>query len=236
MDKETRNRIQRATQAARRLLEQECAAQLEGTFDILPDGIINPEPGAHLGDADRITRAKIVAAIEHRRASGMAKAASVAEYVREAAFTILNRFVALKMLEARGLILESVSRGEQSSSFSELGRLAPGLADLPDHGYRLYLECMFDELGREIGVLFDRRDPASLLWPRRQSFTDLLTLLNSPEIGGSGRRTRPLVGSTSTSTARTNAARCAPNRRPRATVANSPSATSSSRRATSSGS
>ena len=182
MDKETRNRIQRATQAARRLLEQECAAQLEGTFDILPDGTINPDPGAHLGDADRITRAKIVAAIEHRRAGGMPKAASVADFVREAAFTILNRFVALKMLEARGLILESVSRGEQSSGFSELGRLAPGLADLPDHGYRLYLECLFDELGREIGVLFDRRDPASLLWPRRQPFTDLLAILNDPDL------------------------------------------------------
>ena len=52
MDKETRNRIQRATQAARRLLEEECAAQLEGILDILPDGTIKPEPGAHLGDAD----------------------------------------------------------------------------------------------------------------------------------------------------------------------------------------
>jgi hypothetical protein len=184
MDKETRNRIQRATQAARRLLEQECAAQLEGMFDILPDGIIKPEPGAHLGDADQITRAKIIAAIEHRCAGGMAKSASVVDYVREAAFTILNRFVALKMLESRGLILESISRGEQSPGFAELGRLAPGLADLPDHGYRLYLECLFDELGREIGVLFDRRDPASLLWPRRQPFADLLAILNAPDLAG----------------------------------------------------
>jgi len=184
MDKETRNRIQRATQAARRLLEKECAAQLEGVFDVLPDGTIKPEPGAHLGDAERITRAKIVAAIEHRRASGMPKATAVADYTREAAFTILNRFVALKMLEARGLILESVSRGEQSSGFSELGRLAPGLADLPDHGYRLYLECLFDELGREIGVLFDRRYPASLLWPRRQPLADLLAILNDPDLSG----------------------------------------------------
>jgi hypothetical protein len=186
MDKETRNRIQRATQAARRLLEQECAAQLEGTFDILSDGPIKPEPGAHLGDADRITRAKIVAAIEHRRVGGVPRAASVADYVREAAFTILNRFVALKMLEARGLILESVSRGEQSSGFSELGRLAPGLADLPDHGYRLYLECLFDELGREIGVLFDRRDPASLLWPRRQPRGGLRAGVNDPHLAGGG--------------------------------------------------
>jgi anti-sigma-K factor RskA len=34
MDKDTRNRIQRATQAARGLLEHEYAEQLEGLFDI----------------------------------------------------------------------------------------------------------------------------------------------------------------------------------------------------------
>jgi hypothetical protein len=94
------------------------------------------EQPADVGVRDQITRAKIIAAIEHRRAGGMAKSASVVDYVREAAFTILNRFVALKMLESRGLILESISRGEQSSGFGELGRLAPGLADLPDHGYQ----------------------------------------------------------------------------------------------------
>lgn len=182
MDKETRNRIQRATQAARRLLEQEFAAQLEGTFDVLPDGTIKPEPGAHLSGAERLTRGKIVAAIEHRRAGGMGKAEAVANYTREAAFTTLNRFVALKMLEARGLLLESISRGEQSSGFKEFGALAPGLGDLPDHGYRLYIECLFDELGTEIGVLFDRRDPASLLWPRRQPFAELLAVLNAPDL------------------------------------------------------
>jgi hypothetical protein len=184
MDKDVRNRIQRATQAARRLLEQEFAAQLEGTFDVLPDGTIKLEPGPHLSKEECLTRAKIVAAVEHRRAGGMGKAEAVADHTREAAFTILNRFVALKMLEARGLILESISRGEQSPGFREFGALAPGLAALPDHGYRLYIECLFDELGTEIGVLFDRRDLASLLWPRRQPFTDLLAILNDPGLAG----------------------------------------------------
>ena len=36
---------------------------------------------------------------------------AVADYLRDAAFTTLNRFVALKMLEARGLVQECVSRG-----------------------------------------------------------------------------------------------------------------------------
>jgi hypothetical protein len=48
MDKETRNRIQRATQAARALLEREYAEQLEGTFDVRLDGTIAGEPGSHL--------------------------------------------------------------------------------------------------------------------------------------------------------------------------------------------
>ncbi len=106
----------------------------------------------------------------------------MAAYRREAAFTTLNRFVALKMLEARGLVQECLSRGEQSSGFKEFTGLAPGLVQLPDHGYRLYIESLFDEIGCEVRVLFDRRDPASLLWPRRQTLLDLLGILNAPDL------------------------------------------------------
>ena len=48
MDKTTRNAIERATQKARHLLEAEFEAQLEGTFDILPDGSIAEHGGPHL--------------------------------------------------------------------------------------------------------------------------------------------------------------------------------------------
>ena len=34
----------------------------------------------------------------------------------------------------------------------------------------------------EVKVLFDRRDPASLLWPRRAAFEELLGVLNAPEL------------------------------------------------------
>ena len=65
------------------------------------------------------------------------------------------------MLEARELVQECVSRGEQSAGFKEFCGLAPGLVQLPDHGYRLYIETLFDELSTEVKVLFDRRDPHS---------------------------------------------------------------------------
>ena len=58
------------------------------------------------------------------------------------------------------------------------------MIQLPDHGYRLYLESLFDEIGQEVGILFDRRDPSSLLWPRRQALTDLLATLNAQELAG----------------------------------------------------
>ena len=182
MDKDTRNRIQRATQAARALLEHEYAEQLEGVFDIRLNGTIAAEPGGHLDAAQRVLRTKLVTAVEHQRASGMKRADAVAAYLREAAFTTLNRFVALKMLEARELAQECISRGDQSTGFKEFTGLASGLVQLPDYGYRLYVESLFDEIGREVRILFDRRDPASLLWPRRPALLDLLAILNEAEL------------------------------------------------------
>ncbi len=182
MDKDTRNRIQRATQDARVLLEREYSEQLVGVFDIRLDGTIPDEPGSHLKGAQRLLRAKLVVAVDHLRSGGMSQKDAVAGYLREAAFTCLNRFVALKMLEARGLVQECISSGEQSAGFREFTGLAPGLVQVPDHGYRSYIEALFDEIGREVRVLFDRGDAASLLWPRRQALVDLLTILNAPEL------------------------------------------------------
>ena len=182
MDRDTRNRIQRATQDARRLLEREYAEQLEGLFDVHLDGTVAPAAGAHLDAAQQVLRGKLVAAVAHRRSAGAKPAEAVSDYLREAAFTTLNRFVALKMLEARGLVQECISNLEQSSGFREFTGLAPGLAETADHGYRLYVESLFDEVGREVGVLFDRRDPASLLWPRRQALADLLAVLNATDL------------------------------------------------------
>ena len=182
MDKDTRNAIQRSTQRARDLLEREIGEQLEGTYDIRLDGTIAQEPGLHLSDSERMTREKLVAAVEHFTSFGRTRSEAVADYLREAAFTTLNRFVALRMLEARALVQECVSKGDQSAGFKEFGGLAPGLSQLPDQGYRLYLESVFDEIAQEVGILFDRRDPSSVLWPKRATFEQLLEILNATEL------------------------------------------------------
>jgi hypothetical protein len=185
MDKDTRSAIERATQRARKLLEADFAEQLEGTYDVLRSGVVPREAGAHLGARQRLLRDKILASIDHKTAAGMKPAEAVSSYQRDAAFTALNRFVALKMLEARELVQECITRGDQSAGYKEYCGMAPGVALLPDGaGYRLYLESVFDELSTEVKVLFDRRDAASVLWPRRPAFEELLGLLNAPELSG----------------------------------------------------
>lgn len=185
MDKDTRNAIERATQQARKLLEDDFASQLEGTFDVLRDGTVAQKAGSHLSPRQVFQRDKIVAAIEHKRAAGMSAAEAVVDYLRDAAFTTLNRFVALKMLEARELVQECITKGEQSAGYREFCGLAPGVALLPEStGYRLYIESLFDELSTEVKVLFDRRDPASVLWPKRATFEGLLEILNASELDG----------------------------------------------------
>ena len=185
MDKDTRTAIERATQRARKRLSEDFEGQLEGTFDVLHSGSIAATGGAHLSQEERRAREKIVAAIEHKQAAGMPPADAVADYIRDASFTTLNRFVALKMLEARGLVLECISKGEQSSGYREFCGLAPGVALLPNGtGYRLYIESLFDELSTEVKVLFDRRDAASVLWPKRGTFEELLFELNAEGLSG----------------------------------------------------
>ncbi len=185
MDKTTRAAIEKATQRARKLLEADFAEQLEGTYDILPSGLVPPWPGPHLTLRQRLLREKIVAAIHHKRAAGMDFPEAVADYLRDSAFTALNRFAALKMLEARDLVQECISKGDQSSGYREFSGLAQGVPLLPDGaGYRLYLECILDELSTEVKVLFDRRDAASVLWPRRPTLDKLLESLNGPELAG----------------------------------------------------
>lgn len=185
MDKDSRNAIERFAQKARRILEEDFSSQLEAAFDISPSRALPESPGAHLDAVRKSDFSRIIASMTHKESSGMPSAEAVSDYVRDSAFTTLNRFVALKMLEERDLILQTISRGTDSSGYSEFCMLAEGLKILPNgQGYRLYLECVFDELSSEIKVLFDRRDSASVLWPSHNAFEQLLGFLNDPSLEG----------------------------------------------------
>ena len=51
--------------------------------------------------------------------------------------------------------------------------MAQGLLADQESSYRLYLETIFEDVSRELRALFDPRDPASLLWPKRAALLEL---------------------------------------------------------------
>ena len=183
MEKEQRSKLQKATQEARRLLEEEFSRQLLETYDISVDkGGWSKEPGAHLQAEQRLLREKLLAWIEHKKAQIGNRKEALLLALREMAFTALNRFVALKLMEARELVRPCVSGGLESEGFQEFTAVAQGLLVEQESSYRLYLETIFEDVSRELRALFDPRDPASLLWPKRTALLDLLDILNRPEL------------------------------------------------------
>lgn len=181
MDNQLVNLIANTTHQARLLLEDEYEKQLEGIYDLRPTGSLPTGPGPHLNARQALVWARLRALVDHKLAAGRTQAQAIDEVVRNAAFTSLNRFAALKMLEARGLIKECVSKGDQSSGYQEFLGLAPGLA-VQEGAYALYLGCLFDELAVEVKVLFDRHEASSLLWPRHNALEALLVSLNQAEL------------------------------------------------------
>jgi hypothetical protein len=183
MEKEQRSKLQKATQDARRLLEEEFSRQLLETYDInVAAGRWSEEPGAHLQAEQRLLREKLLAWIEHRSVQINDEKEALLLALREMAFTALNRFVALKLMEARELVRPCVSGGLESEGFQEFTAVAQGLLVEQESSYRLYLETIFEDVSRELRALFDPRDPASLLWPKRTALLELLDVLNRPEL------------------------------------------------------
>ena len=86
------------------------------------------------------------------------------------------------MAEERELVLQSVGEGLNSKGFQVFESLAsPDLGSQYER-YRVFLDCLFDELSLDLGVLFDRFSPFGLLFPREQKLKEFLALLYDPEL------------------------------------------------------
>lgn len=101
---------------------------------------------------------------------------------REIGFTTLNRLVALRMAEERGLIVQSVGAGLASGGFQIYERLANGALGSRHETYRAYLECLYDEIARDLPALFDRADPHSRIFPGERCLEDVLDQLNRQDL------------------------------------------------------
>lgn len=184
-DQTTRKRLSDFVNEARRTLEEEFTRQLQNDYGLDPvlGAVTAIDSLRHLNDAQRETARILRDTLAHYCAAEHVETqAGLDRIVREQAFTVLNRLAALRMAEARGLLIESVGNGYQAKGFQLYARLAgTGLGETGD-AYRVYLFSVFDELAQDLPSLFDRYSPQGRLFPREAALLAVLTLINDPEI------------------------------------------------------
>jgi hypothetical protein len=187
-DKPTRNALGKMVGACRRLLTQDARDQLQQIYGLQPEGTALPlDRLGHLDERGRETAAALREWLEHLAASEIgaeAKRRTVAfeRMAHEIAFTLLNRLAALRMAEERGLIIECVRRGMESDGFAMYERLSGGLLGVRGQTYKAFLEHLFDELAVDLGPLFDRRHPHSLILPGDNCLERVLAHLNDKDL------------------------------------------------------
>lgn len=190
LGQDTRNRLQRFVNDARELLTIEFTRQLQQDYGMDPEAGTVSELASltHLDDSRLETAQLLRDILNHYLGAAQGGTDKKAQQdvllriAREQAFTVLNRLVALRLMEARGLLQESIAKGYQSKGFELYARLAgPALGESGD-AYRCFLFSVFDEFAVELPQLFDRYSPQGRLFPRDTSLLELLALINDPEL------------------------------------------------------
>jgi len=187
-DQSTRGRLQKLVNSCRGLLSDEFSIQLQQTYGLDPNtGEITPMARlTHLDDRQRHTAEVLRQTLAHYLGADADdtdhRIAVLDRMVREQAFTVLNRLAALLMMEARGQLIESVSKGYQSRGYQLYSKIAGTALGETGQAYQVYLFSVFDELAQELPALFDRYAANGLLFPRETALRALLDELNHFEI------------------------------------------------------
>ena len=171
-DKDTRNALSKMVAICRRLLTEDVTDQLRGRFGMHPDGTILSIDYLDLDEDEQLRAEALRELLEHFAAGEAVRAderrrPAYDRLVLEISFTALNRLAALRLCEERDLVVECVRQGTASAGFQMFERVSGGALGARYQTYRVFLECLFDELALDLGVLFDRSTPQSCVFPGR---------------------------------------------------------------------
>jgi hypothetical protein len=183
----TRNALARMVGQVRERLKLDVMDQLR-RLGFQADGcVLDLDQIAGLTELERMAGRELRDLLEHFVAleSGpdlVRREAAYDRLAREIGFTTLNRLVALRMAEERGLIVQTVGRGLASDGFQIYERVARDSLGSRAETYRAYLECLYDELALDLPMLFDRTTPESRIFPSERCLEDVLSLLNDASL------------------------------------------------------
>ena len=182
-----RNKIKSIVQSAKKLLMKEFESQLQQYYGIRPDGTCLLVEELTSREASVIETARLLRQRLHYLEEGIAGSnkapEAVRQLIREQAFTILNRFAAVRMSEERNIIRESIRRGYNSEGFLVYDQLTGGAKTAEQFTrYTWYIGHVFDELAIDLPAVFDRFSPYALLFPSEKVLLELLEIINDEDL------------------------------------------------------
>src|SRR4051794_18807675 len=183
-DQPTRNRLARFVGDARRILTDEFTRQCKQDYGIDPDAGEISDVGrlSHLNDSQRATARILRDTIEHYVVGSPSggKPAAIERIIREQGFTVLNRLCAIRMAEARDILIQSVGKGYQSKAFQLYARVAGSALGEVGDAYRCFLFSVFVEIATDLPSLFDRFSKQGRLFPGESALLRTLEEINHP--------------------------------------------------------
>lgn len=205
MNQTVRNKLRTVIIDCRTLFEQAVREELQGRFGIYVSGkdrkviIEDKARMGHLDHDEHETRKALLEHLNILQAGGLQTESALDQFIRETAFTWLNRFAAFKMMETRNLLRETVTRLEDSNGFkmwlTELGHEEHlsdyERGDLPQNSrgegprqvaYQAFVLDQCRRLSHEVRVLFDPDNLVSRFMPHPRMLRELAGMLNNPEL------------------------------------------------------
>ena len=166
LSSDQRSTIRSTILSTRHTLEDELRRQLE-KYGIYEDKKLQRDQLTHLSVEELHTRDRIDAAIKRELESTEGDLErSITNYVREATKTYLNRFVALKTIEVRGLVEETITErpeyGNRSYMHHTVAEIAGELTNASDDGFGAALDLAYQEIGAEIRMIFEESEHTAI--------------------------------------------------------------------------
>jgi hypothetical protein len=185
MHPQTKSAIKSLVLDLRHTLEDELAIVLK-RFGLFTDRAwsLDEPPDILTSDADRETWQRIVAVVRRGMEEGRTLPQASDDYVRESAFTFLNRLVGLKCLEVRGIMAEVITTrdiyGGRSQAHRDYRDDNPTEARAADDALPACLAAVCRHVNDElIGYLFDPDDDHSMVWPRYAVIKNCIAKINA---------------------------------------------------------
>ena len=169
----------------RSLLSAEFKSQLQSIYGIDPDtGIIQSLDNMKHLESNQFQISRILReTIQHYCSRPGSNATDeINRVLREQAFTILNRFVAIKLAERRGICYETISNGYESSGFQIYKDLVKNSHVSTENAYVQFIKSVFDDFSLDIPILFDRNSAQGQLMPRNNVLIEIINKLNDQEL------------------------------------------------------